>query len=165
MRILWLGVGTLSSALCLIAIGSDDWQASLQRGRVASREGKLDEAERIYRFALQQVEQTGAPGDIGNVLTDLGMVLRDQGRYETADLALALFEAGDEPINVAAGLNNLASNRQSTGRVKEAEAVYLQALAVWEQVDPGAKGALVTESNLASIASGVETTRAQNCCC
>jgi tetratricopeptide (TPR) repeat protein len=66
------------------------------RGRILARAGKLDDAERLMREALELVAPADAPGIKADVLVDYAEVLRAGGREKAAaemlDKALVLYD-------------------------------------------------------------------------
>ncbi|MGB8843960.1 MAG: tetratricopeptide repeat protein [Aliidongia sp.] len=89
------------------------------------QQGRLDEAERVYRAALDQ-----SPGDV-NALHLLGVLRQQQGRAGEAQALLA--QALAAAPNVAVIHSNYANALKDLGRLDEAVASYRRALVL----DPG----------------------------
>ena len=98
--------------------------------------GQFDEAERLYRAALDRALAKGAMSRAaGLAYNNLGYALGRQGRFtEARDLygkALAIAQAWDpEDLDLALVESNVAANLDALGRPLEAEPLYRQALAV-----------------------------------
>ncbi|MBV8269757.1 MAG: tetratricopeptide repeat protein [Planctomycetaceae bacterium] len=60
------------------------------------------------------------------ILSDLAGLLRDQGRYEEAELLYR------RALGIVYTLNNLAGLLRTQGRYEEAEPLYRRALAIYE---------------------------------
>src|SRR5262245_29073977 len=113
-------------------------EALHNRGLAAWRESKYSEAEGLYKRALAIMEQAlGANhSDVGQTLTNLANVYRDQGRYAEAEgllkRALSITENanGANHPDVAWTLTNLALLYWSQGRCGDAEALHKRALAI-----------------------------------
>ena len=102
---------------------------------VYHRQGRLQEAERFHRLALQEIERLHGPFDIqvAQSLNDLGAIYRSTGRYSQA---VAVLERGAEILdrNPSDGLgptllNNLGLTYYEIGQSAKAEAILQSALA------------------------------------
>jgi serine/threonine-protein kinase len=108
------------------------------KGAALSDQGKLGEAEKLLRQAVEMHRRTLGPADaeVAEDLDWLGLVLRQQGEFDSSESALrealeirqALF--GDAHEEVATSLNNLAVLRRERGAYDEAEALYRRALEI-----------------------------------
>jgi CHAT domain-containing protein/tetratricopeptide (TPR) repeat protein len=109
-------------------------------GKLYRITGRLAEAEKVYRRALKNIEQSPVdrPQDLSLTLNNLAVVLRELGRSdEAADVlrrSIAVHEKalGAQDPEVAAALNNLADIYRLAGRYPEAEPLYVRALAIRE---------------------------------
>lgn len=139
------GVSSRADALAALAINLD-------------YQGRSDEAERNFRFALTVREQEGWEPAIASALTALGVSLAYQGRNEEAvalyrrGLALHQTMGRPDPAGRAALLNNLGNSLVDLGRLDEAELALREALAIrvteYGEDDPWTAR---TNSNLASL--------------
>ena len=104
-------------------------------------EGKLDQAEPLYRRALAIQEHLAGSDhpDLADLLYNLATVVSRQGRYDEAETlfkrALAMKEktTGPDSPEVASTLNNLAIVYANQARYAEAEPLFARALAIKEQ--------------------------------
>ena len=109
-------------------------------GAAAVEEGRLEEAERAFREALNLAGE-GAAGELrrATTLNNLGYVLHRRGRLAEAEelyaqaLALRQTRLGPEHPEVAQSLANLAEVKRARGRVEDAERLYRRALAIREK--------------------------------
>ena len=110
-------------------------------GRVLCAQGKLREAEPLFRRALTVAEAELGPEhpDTARTLQDVGGLVQALGRPTEAEpflrRALAITERGsgsDHP-DVARILNDLAELFLATNRLNEAEPLLRRALTIWEQ--------------------------------
>jgi len=107
-------------------------------------QGRLTEAEALYRDALSMLERATEPGHPrrGWALNDLGLNLHKQGRHAEAleittravDLRTAT-EGPDAPPTLTS-LNNLASILRALGRFEESAALQRRVLAVRQATLP-----------------------------
>ena len=104
-------------------------------------QGKVDEAERLYRQALAVFERAYGPEhyEVAVNLNNLAALAHAQGRSEEAEQlyrrALAIKEKvlGAEHPDVAMTLNNLAVFYKSNQQYEQAELFYQRALSIFEQ--------------------------------
>jgi tetratricopeptide (TPR) repeat protein len=120
-----------------------EWNSRFQCGQQHYRRSELFEAEGCYRSALAIAEQF-VRGDHrrGATLTDLGMVLLEQGRISDAERAgskavEAYRECGVPRCNlgIATALFNLALIYEQQNRRFEAEKLLREALALYSRSD------------------------------
>ncbi len=126
---------------------------------VLKNQGKLDQAEALYREALSLFRD--ALGErhyrVAVCQNNLALLLAERGEYEQAvalsreslDIRRAVY--GDRHLAVATGLKNLALLLAETGRTEEAEPLYRQALVLGREL-PGDELLLAnTLNNLADL--------------
>jgi tetratricopeptide (TPR) repeat protein len=123
--------------------GPDSYRVALSltaRGNVLNATDQLDAAMADYRRAAHIIESRyGADhADRGIALYDLGLTLRNAGRYDEALQALTeaqgIFERAGEPINVARCVHNQARTRQAMGQLDKALAGYRAVLEAGEKL-------------------------------
>jgi len=108
------------------------------QARVAARQGRHTDAERLYRQAIAKLDNAGEPGqfDLGIVLNGLGELYRQLARYREAEplyrRALEVWQErlGPTHQNVAAAVYNLAAVNHALGRYAEAEPLARRALEI-----------------------------------
>ncbi|SMX27674.1 photosystem I assembly protein Ycf3 [Pelagimonas phthalicica] len=122
--------------------------------------GRYDEAEPLYRQALQIGKETLGKSHPNYAirLNNLAELLRNAGRYDEAEplyrqaLQIAKETLGENHPNYAIALNNLAGLLGSTGRYEEAEPLYLQALQIdKETLGKNHPGYAIHLNNLAEL--------------
>ena len=104
-------------------------------------QGQYEEAEDLYRQALEIDEQTIGKNHPNYAidLNNLAEVLGVQGKYQEPEklyrqaLAIAEKTIGKEHPHYAGGLNNLALVLQAQGKYEEVEGLFRQALKIGEQ--------------------------------
>lgn len=97
--------------------------------RQYQRQGRFEEAERLYKETLAILERAVGPDhlSVGFTLSNLGGLHFDQGRYVEAETVLRRAVAIQEKVlgadnaQVATALNNLASIYRAQGRYADAE--------------------------------------------
>ncbi|HEY9869996.1 MAG TPA: tetratricopeptide repeat protein, partial [Candidatus Obscuribacterales bacterium] len=138
-------------------------------------QGKLDQAERLYKQALEVAEKKGEPGhpDVIVCLNNLADLYAAQGKPDEAEplyeraMALTLQATpgqGGEKNGLDAGglgrrnpdlalsLNSLADFKRAQGKLDEAERLYKQALETDEEaLGPNHPALAVTLNNLADL--------------
>jgi tetratricopeptide (TPR) repeat protein len=133
--------------------GSDDlpFASTLYNLAILRRQqGRLAEAEQLYRRALEIRERQEGPGhpDVATTLNNLAGMEAAQGQYDGArpllERALAIRQAalGNEHVLTAESLNNLALLYAAQGNAAGAEPLYQQALSILEKIDKPRKGEL-----------------------
>jgi CHAT domain-containing protein len=121
--------------------------AALQAGMMADEARDYGEAVRCYERAVKDFAAVAAPDLQAASLNNLGLVLRDQGRYSEAlgycrqalGMVRELYPPERYPrghADLAAGLNNVGSVLRGQGSYTEALAYYRQALAMRQQLYP-----------------------------
>jgi serine/threonine-protein kinase len=149
----------------LQAFGPTDVKTLKVREAIAQlrkEQGRLDEAEAMLRDLLSTVESGGLRDDPVHalVLSNLGELLLRRDDYATADRyfrqaqALPVMnEPGRlEPTDHAALLSSLAYAADGLGDLARSEALYRQAIAELEALDPGGSPELATAlGNLAGV--------------
>ena len=107
---------------------------TLLRKSFWERVGKYDEAEQLYRRALQILEEVRGPDhiEVASTLNNLAFLYVDQARYVEAEpmnlRALAIREAtlGTNDLNTAASMNNLAALYEAIGSYNQGEPLALR---------------------------------------
>jgi tetratricopeptide (TPR) repeat protein len=110
-------------------------------GMLYSDQGKIDEAEALYRTALEiQQKALGAEHlDVARTLNNLAGVCQMRRQYREAEdlyfrvLAIQESKLGKEHLEIARTFNNLAGAYFAEGRLDEAESLYLRALTLQEK--------------------------------
>ncbi|MGI6419683.1 MAG: tetratricopeptide repeat protein [Thermoguttaceae bacterium] len=108
------------------------------QARVVARQGRHEDAERLYQQAIAVLDSSGERGqsDLGIVLNGLGELYRQIARYGQAEpayrRALEVWEKqlGPAHQNVAAAVYNLAAVNHAMGRYAEAEPLARRALEI-----------------------------------
>jgi tetratricopeptide (TPR) repeat protein len=103
--------------------------------------------------------RTGAAGkSLDHLLNQAGLYLAERGDREGAlalaerSVALKRLTRADEPLELAAGINNLALRHSQLGRLKEAEKAYREALEIKElRLAANLPSLAITLSNLAVL--------------
>ena len=145
----------MATASCRIAVGllvallvgasasggahADQWYEVSKAGLRAADEGRFDDAEALFREALQLSEEysDGDPRQATSV-NNLAYILHAQGRYLAAEPhyreSLAMREAalGPDHPDVAQSCNNLAELYRVLGRYPDAEPLHQRALEIRE---------------------------------
>jgi len=114
------------------------------------QQGRLAEAEQLYRRAMEIREREEGPNhpDVATTLNNLAAVQAAQGHYDAArpllERALAIRQAalGNEHVLTAESLNNLALLYAAQGNAAGAEPLYQRALSILEKIDKPRKGEL-----------------------
>ncbi len=94
----------------------------------AHREGRLDEARKIYTDLIKKYP------DMQQALNALGTVLMDMGEMDQAEACLKRAAEQKEPYVPA--LYNLARIKQVSGRIGEAKRIYEQIITIKEDFGP-----------------------------
>ncbi len=110
---------------------------SLSSARIVARdEGRVDEAERLYRKAVDTLRRSGPPKLLATALRGLGNLVLNLGRGEQAITlqreACDICARVHHRVGEAMGLNNLAIAHARAGRLGEAVTCYEEALAIDE---------------------------------
>jgi tetratricopeptide (TPR) repeat protein len=138
---------TLGRAAALDAGFHDDLQLAkvwINLGMVYQAERRWDDAEHMFRAALEIRERELGPGhpDVAVALNDLGVLFQKQSRLEEAgpvlERALRTWQTSIGATHpwVAAALNNLGVLYTSLGRVGDAEKSFQQAIRIAQTVLP-----------------------------
>jgi serine/threonine protein kinase/Tfp pilus assembly protein PilF len=109
-------------------------------GEVYRALGQLNKAEEMHRDARTLQGRGAKRADVATSLSDLALVLRDQGKLtdaealqrEALELRRKLF--GNEHADVALSLNNLALVLRSEGKLAESEKLHREALAMQKKI-------------------------------
>ena len=105
-------------------------------GEVYRALGQLNKAEELHRDARSLQGSGGSRADVATSLSDLALVLRDQGKYAEAEalqreaLELRRKLYGNEHPEVALAQNSLALMLRSEGKLAESEKIHRETLAM-----------------------------------
>jgi tetratricopeptide (TPR) repeat protein len=103
------------------------------------REGRLDEAERGLRAAIDASRQTGSRRQLIDALGKLAHVMRDLDRAEEAlplsEEAVEVSRSGDDPLLLAHAVRHLGDLHRGAGRLADADRCYSEALAIYRDAD------------------------------
>jgi class 3 adenylate cyclase/tetratricopeptide (TPR) repeat protein len=112
--------GTFAAFSAEVAAPDDLASQVLWRGasaKLLARAGKLEEAERLAREAVELIRPADDPIDLANALSDLGEVLRKGGRYDeaarAADEALRLYEQKGNVVQAATARRFLTASHDA----------------------------------------------------
>ena len=113
-------------------------------GTLLNRQGRLDEAEEVFRQALAIERRALAHDDphFGQLLNNFALNTQEQGRYEEADslyrAALAILRKDTTlwDSEISSTVNNHATLLHAMGRLPEAEASFREVLAKDRRVYP-----------------------------
>jgi tetratricopeptide (TPR) repeat protein len=128
-----LGLGTSLGADRLTAKGHLVLGLALMQGGSPADAGpQLDEALRRY----QQLEDLAGSGRCCNCLAVRALMLGDTAAaLQAFEQARSAFDKVGEPLATALVLNNLGLLMIRTGQLERAEALLLEAMAIWERLD------------------------------
>ena len=117
----------------------DDWNASIEAGKKAYDEKKLDDAQKHFEQAVKIAEGLGdKDARLAGSLDHLGAVHSQKKEYTKAEplfkRAIAIIEAARDKghTDLIITLQNLATVYRETGRLDEAEAAYKRTQAIVE---------------------------------
>lgn len=109
-------------------------------GRLRQKQGQFGQANELYKRSLAIMETSQAPAtDVSALLDDLAKVYADEHQWELAketfqrSLQIDQVQLGEDHPRVAAHIINLAVVAQNMGDLKEAERLYLDAIARLEK--------------------------------
>ncbi|OHW93509.1 NB-ARC and TPR domain protein [Colletotrichum incanum] len=129
-------------------------------GNLYYNQGRLKEAEAMYKRALQGKEKALGPDHTSTLDTvnNLGNLYLDQGQFKEAEAmykqALQGYEKalGPEHTSTLDTVNNLGALYKDQGRLKEAKAMYKQALQGYKKaLGPDHMSTLNTVNNLGNL--------------
>ncbi|MCW3094544.1 MAG: tetratricopeptide repeat protein [Chthonomonadaceae bacterium] len=129
-------------------------------GRIYFKEGRFDDAERLYKFALETKQGTFPEGhpEIAAFLNDLAELYRNQGRYSEAKplyrKALRIRRAAlpENHPDIATSLDNLAELYRDLAHYSRAESLYNKALRIRRAALPQGHPHIASSlNNLASL--------------
>ena len=117
----------------------------MERGRLLRMTGDLEEAEPLFREAIELLRGRSVDPDpvLAQALTDLGVVLSQQGRYEEAALLLdeaverfraAVGDDGSRRLDLAGALTNQSVNVGRQGDYAGAERLLRESMELTAQV-------------------------------
>jgi tetratricopeptide (TPR) repeat protein len=150
----------------------DAAHALWQLGRLRQRESKFSDAKSLYSRALEILEsKPGSPTDISAVLDDLAQVylweqnwLLAKQTYERS-LQIDRRVLGDDHPRIAMHLQNLAVAAQNLGDLKEADALYREAILrkehIYGQRSPQTAAAKVNYASLLQLEGRLEEAEVQ----
>lgn len=135
------------------------WVAMMGLGRLAEYDGAWQEAETIYRDALELAWRFRARGRGAQSLQRLGRMFRAQGKVaqalEQLTAALALFEPLGDPARLASVCDDIGRAYWTSGRTKSALPYLKRAAQVRERSgDRAGLGYTLTNLGLASMSLG-----------
>jgi tetratricopeptide (TPR) repeat protein len=108
------------------------WAWIVRLGRVAHRRGDLDEAERLYRRALEISDRLDDHPGIASGYHQLGILAQTRGDLDEAERlyrrALEISERRDDESRLATTYHQLGVLAHARGDLDEAERLYRQAL-------------------------------------
>ena len=114
------------------AAAQEDTYSLLDLGREAGKAGKLDEAERYHRLAVDAAERSGDPLQIAEAIGDLGGMMLARWRMpEARELSLKSLELLRKSPNkrfLPVVLNNLGVISMHRGDYAQSEAYFKQSL-------------------------------------
>src|SRR5450631_3457768 len=114
----------------------DRWVELQQEGSRLRQSGNYAAARRVYQDALRMAESSGAAGDrMAQTLNNLGAACYDGGQYAEAETyyrrAMQIWKRNESPEtdrDLASLWGNLAALYAASGKQKEAEPLYLNAI-------------------------------------
>jgi tetratricopeptide (TPR) repeat protein len=116
--------------------GSHDLIETAWRDR---REGRLDEAERGLRAAVEVARHTDSRRQLADALGKLAHLMRDLERNDEAlplaEEAVAVSRSADDPLMVAHAVRHLGDLHRSAARLADADRCYGEAVAIYRSVD------------------------------
>ncbi|KAI9787304.1 MAG: hypothetical protein M1816_007652, partial [Peltula sp. TS41687] len=118
---------------------------------VLSKQGRYQEAEKIYRQVLDAREKQHGPEHLDTLrsLSNLAYVLSSQGRYQEVEKIL---RQALERLHTLNSLNNLAYVLSSQGKYQEAEKIHRRVLEAREkQLGPEHPSTLSSANHLAAL--------------
>jgi tetratricopeptide (TPR) repeat protein len=96
--------------------------AAANLAEVARLEGHPDEAERLGRRAIGELESVGDPNHRRRVLATVGLALADLGRLDEAEDALAELRTSSNPASAADGPASVVEGAIALARGEEKQA-------------------------------------------
>jgi tetratricopeptide (TPR) repeat protein len=119
----------------------NQWQTANEAGFHLYQDGHYDQAEQIFRAALQAAETFG-PEDtrVAVVLNNLANLCHNQGKLEEAEshyqraLAIRREKYGPDHPFVAQSMNNMAALYRELGKLDEAEEFLHKVLVIAEEL-------------------------------
>jgi tetratricopeptide (TPR) repeat protein len=131
----------LSGILCFqVSLFANDPSNLLTKGREAFQRGKLDDAERYSREALDEAERTGNSVQKGEALGDLGGVLLARGRHAEAKTvclqALEVLRSSPSKHYLPVVLNNLGALSSENEEFVQAESYLTESLRIIKELNP-----------------------------
>lgn len=131
----------------------------LDLARVYQVQDKLDEAEPLFKEAIEVTEKTAGSDNskLAVILNNLGTLYSAQGKpieQEEAyrrSLCISINAYGLFHETVATCLNNMAELCRVQGRFQEAEPIYKYVLAIYEYLDPDSPYVANVLHNLATL--------------
>ena len=99
------------------------------------RQGRLDDAERGLRAAIEGSRLADASRHLADALGKLAHVMRDRGRLDEAlplsEEAIRVSRGGDDPLMLAHAVRHLGDLHRGATRLADAERCYAEALAIY----------------------------------
>lgn len=131
----------LSGVLCSQALAAADVLSDfLDKGREASKNGKIDEAERYIRLAVASLSSETEPARQAEALGDLGGVLLLKGHFDEARVlclqSLDLLKNTKSRKYLPIVLDNLGELANQSGDFGQAEKYLKEAIRVAQEISP-----------------------------
>ncbi len=142
------------------------WAAAMGLGRLHEYDGRWQDAETLYRDALEVAWRFRARGRGAQALRRLGRMFRTQGKAQHAlehlVAAMKLFEAIGDPRGLAATCDDIGRTYWTSGHTKPALAFLKKAAQYRERIgDRAGLGFTLTNLGIVSLSLGhVEQSRA-----
>jgi tetratricopeptide (TPR) repeat protein len=112
-----------------------DTALALERGTVARREKRLDDARAAFAEAADSARKSGVLSDLAAALTNQAQIERDTGFLDKALAyqldALAIARGLNEPQNLAHVLRHVGDILQAANRHADADSYYREMLALY----------------------------------
>lgn len=114
----------------------EDGAGALERGEIARREKRGEDAELAFREAVDVFRRSGRNDDLAHDLTRLAQVERDAGRYADAldhqTAAVAICRSLNDRPRLPHAIRHLADIYHALGRHREADPHYVEMQALYK---------------------------------
>ena len=141
---------------------------SIRQGYLARREGRPDDATRLFEQAIAEGRVGNLPDEVSQALNGLGQIERDQGKADRGITryteALAIERTLGHPQDIAHTLRHLGDMHFEQSRPDAAEPYYEEAMAIY-RADPDTgrlslANALLGYSSLRRLRGDIEAAHA-----